>query len=345
MPDPRFFNRAGPFSLSDLTAAVGGDAVPGANGPDALFIDVAPLQTADADTVSFLDNKKYIDTFKSTKAGACIVRPNMRDIAPAETALIITKEPYHAYARIAQMFYPTMSSTGAVATNVSIDPSAEVADTADIASGAVIGARAQIEAGCKIGANTVIGDGVHVGENTTIGPNTTVAFSDVGARCIIHAGVQIGQDGFGFALGPSGHVKVPQLGRVIIGDDVEIGANTTIDRGTGPDTVIGCGTKIDNLVQIGHNVQVGENCIIVSHVGISGSTELGDFVVVGGQVGIAGHLHIGSGARIAAQSGVMRDVPPGQELAGTPAKPMRQWFREVATLEKQARKKGDTDGR
>lgn len=337
MPDPRFFSRAGPFSLDDLARAVGGDTVPGAN---ALFLDVAPLQTADASTVSFLDNKKYVDTFKTTKAGACIVRPSMRDLAPTGTALIITKEPYHAYARIAQMFYPTTPSTGAVAANANIDPSAKVADTADIAPGTVIGAHAKIEAGCKIGANTVIGDGVHIGADTTIGPNTTVEFSDVGARCIIHTGVRIGQDGFGFALGPDGHIKVPQLGRVIIGDDVEIGANTTIDRGTGPDTIIGNGTKIDNLVQIGHNVRVGENCVIVSHVGISGSTELGDFVVIGGQVGIAGHLHIGSGARIAAQSGVMRDVPPGQELAGTPAKQMRQWFREVATLEKQARKKG-----
>jgi len=162
----------------------------------------------------------------------------------------------------------------------------------------------------------------------------------VGDNTIIHTGARIGQDGFGFAMGPAGHVKVPQLGRVIVGADVEIGANTTIDRGTGPDTVIGDGCKIDNLVQIAHNVQIGQNCVIVSQTGISGSTELGDFVVLAGQVGLAGHLKIGSGARIAAQSGVMRNVDPGQELGGSPAKPVRAWLKEVATLERLARKKG-----
>ncbi len=341
MPDPRFFKRAGPFSLSELATAVGADAKPGEAGPGETFVDVAPLQSAEGDCISFLDNKKYIEAFKTTRAGACIVAPNMSALAPTGTALIVTPEPYHAYARIAQMFYPDRPATGARSSSAIIDASARIADSVDIAAGAVIGAAAEIDAHCRIGANAVIGGGVHIGADTIIGPSTTIACAEVGARCIVHAGVRIGQDGFGFALGLAGHVKVPQLGRVLIGDDVEIGANTTIDRGTGPDTVIGSGTKIDNLVQIGHNVVIGDNCVIVSHVGISGSTELGDFVVVGGQVGIAGHLHVGSGARIAAQSGIMRDVPPGQELAGTPAKPMRQWFREVATLEKQAKKRGD----
>ena len=155
---------------------------------------------------------------------------------------------------------------------------------------------------------------------------------------LIHAGVRIGQDGFGFATGAEGHVKVPQLGRVIIGDDVEIGANTTIDRGAGPDTVIGAGTQIDNLVQIGHNVVLGRGCVVVAQVGISGSTKVGDYVVIGGQVGLAGHLSIGNKVRIAAQSGVMRDVAEGETVGGSPATTMRDWLRRVAIVDRLARK-------
>jgi len=187
----------------------------------------------------------------------------------------------------------------------------------------------------------VICKSVTIGANSQVGPNASIANAIIGSNTIIHAGVRIGQDGFGFAMGPDGHEKVPQLGRVVIGDHVEIGANTTIDRGTGPDTSIGNGTKIDNLVQIAHNVQIGQNCVLVSHVGISGSTELGDFVVLAGQVGVAGHLKIGSGTRVAAQSGVMRNIGAGQEMGGSPAKPVRKWLKEVATLERLAQKKKD----
>ena len=163
----------------------------------------------------------------------------------------------------------------------------------------------------------------------------------LGDRVYLHPGVRIGQDGFGFAMGPGGHLKVPQLGRVIIQNDVEIGANTTIDRGANRDTLIGEGTKIDNLVQIGHNVSVGRHCVIVAHVGVSGSTEIGDFVAIGGQAGVAGHLKVGSGAQIAAQSGVMNDVPAGERWGGAPAKPMREFMRELATLTRITKAKAD----
>lgn len=338
MADPRFFRNAGPFALARLAEVAGASLAPGADGSK-VFVDVRPLGDAGPEHISFLDNRKYLDAFKASAAGACIVDPKHAEVAPAGMALLLSTMPYHAYARVATLFYPAPTACGRVHPSAVIEADATVAGDADIAAGAVIGQGAEIGAGCAIGANAVIGDGVIIGAGSRIGPNVSITNAIVGARAIIHAGVRIGQDGFGFAMGPGGHEKVPQLGRVLIGDDVEIGANTTIDRGTGPDTVIGSGTKIDNLVQIAHNVKVGRNCVIVSHVGISGSTELGDFVVLAGQVGLTGHLKIGSGVRIAAQSGVMHDVPPGEEWGGSPARPKRQWLREVATLSGLSKKK------
>ncbi|MGJ3258776.1 MAG: UDP-3-O-(3-hydroxymyristoyl)glucosamine N-acyltransferase [Rhodospirillales bacterium] len=338
MADSRFFSNAGPFSLARIAETAGAEIV-GTDDTDRLFQDVMPIDRAGDEHVSFLDNRKYTDKFRASSAGACLVAPDMVKLAPADMCLLVTAEPYHAYARVAALFYPMPASTGEV------HPSAVVADDANVGNGveigpcAVIGSGAEIGRGCIIEAGAVIGTGVEIGENTRIGANATVANACIGADTIIHSGVRIGQDGFGFAMGPGGHVKVPQLGRVMIGDNVEIGANTTVDRGAGPDTVIGNGTKIDNLVQIAHNVRIGQNCVIVSHAGISGSTELGDFVVVAGQVGIAGHLKIGSGSRIAAQSGVMRNVEPGQEVGGSPAKPVRAWLKEVAMIERLAKKR------
>jgi UDP-3-O-[3-hydroxymyristoyl] glucosamine N-acyltransferase len=203
--------------------------------------------------------------------------------------------------------------------------------------GAVIGPGARIGSGTLIGANAVIGPGVRIGRDCAIGPNATIACALIGDRVIIHPGAHIGQDGFGFALRAEGHLKVPQIGRVIIQDDVEIGAGATIDRGANRDTVIGEGTKIDNLVQVGHNVVIGRHCVLVAQSGVSGSCVIEDFAALGGQAGLAGHLHIGAGAQVAAAAGLMRDVPAGERWGGTPAKPMRQHFREIATLEKLAR--------
>jgi UDP-3-O-[3-hydroxymyristoyl] glucosamine N-acyltransferase len=182
----------------------------------------------------------------------------------------------------------------------------------------------------------VIGPCCRIGRDYSIGPGSTVSHALIGNRVILHPGVRIGQDGFGYAMGREGHFKVPQIGRVIIQDDVEIGANSTIDRGASRDTVIGEGTKIDNLVQIAHNVVIGRHCVIVAQVGISGSTTLEDFVVIGGQVGVVGHLRIGAGSQIAGSSNVATDVPPGSRWGGTPAKPVRDWFRELHTLKRLA---------
>ncbi len=290
--------------------------------------------------MSFLDNKKYIAMFESSRAGACVVHPDLVHRAPPGMALLLSSDPYRAYARAAQQFYPTSTPASGIAPGALVDPSSRIGEGGSIAAGAVIGPNVEIGARSIIGPNAVVGAGTVIGEDCIIGACASVTHAIVGNRVNIYPGARIGQDGFGFAMGLDGHVKVPQLGRVIIGDDVEIGANTTIDRGAGPDTVIGEGSKIDNLVQIGHNVQLGRGCVIVAQAGISGSTKLGDFVVVGGQAGLTGHLSIGAGARIAGKSGVMRDVSKGEAVGGIPAVPLVEWHRQTVAIGRLTRDKG-----
>ena len=257
----------------------------------------------------------------------------------------VTPTPYHVFARLLSTFHPQALRPGSMFGSAGVAPGAFVHATARLEAdvtvdpGAVIGPGAEIGAGTVIGPNAVIGPGVRIGRDCAIGAGTTLSHALLGNRVILHPGARLGQDGFGFAMGAT-HLKVPQVGRVIVQDDVEIGANTTVDRGASRDTVIGEGTKIDNLVQIAHNVVIGRHCVIVSGVGISGSTTLEDYVVLGGQVGVVGHLRIGRGAQIAGSSNVNRDVPPGSRWGGTPAKPVRAWFRELTTLARLAERSG-----
>lgn len=331
MADPRFFKVAGPFTLGQLAEIAGATLGEGCDA--ALSVrDVAPLNTAQADEVSFLDNRKYASALRESKAGAVIVHPEMLKHVPAGAAALLSQDPYRAYAKVARAFYPRPALEAGIATSATIAADAVLGEGCRVEPGAVIGAKAEIGRRCHIGPNVVIGDGVVLGDDCAVGANASISHAIIGSRTTIYAGARIGQDGFGFAMGPQGHLRVPQLGRVVIGNDVEVGANTAIDRGAGPDTVIGDGSMIDNLVQIGHNVQLGRGCVVVSQVGISGSTRLGDFVALGGQVGLAGHLTIGSGAQVGAQSGVMRDVAPGETVMGYPAMPARAFMRQFATI-------------
>lgn len=349
MADARFFPLAGPFPLARLAEIAEAQLSDGAFA-DRLFVDVAALDEAGPEHVSFLENRRYLPALAATRAGACLIHPSLAERAPPGTALLLAKEPYRGYARIAAAFHPDLPPAGGIHARAVVDPTALLEPGVVVEAGAVIGARARLGARVWIGPNAVIGDAVEIGADSRVGAGASVSHALVGKRVRIYPGARIGQDGFGFAMSPAGHLKVPQLGRVLIGDDVEVGANSTVDRGSASDTVIGDGTLIDNLVQIGHNVRVGRGCVIVAQVGIAGSARLDDFVVVGGQVGIAGHLRIGAGARIAAQSGVHRDVPAGSELGGTPAVPMSEFRRLCALwrIQVQERMKGkrarDEDG-
>lgn len=337
MVDTRFFRNHGPFTLAQL--AEFGKATLSVGVADFLIADVAPLDRATSEDVSFFDNPKYLDQFKGSKAAACFVRAKYAEQAPNGMALLVSEDPYRSYALAAQRFYPLESDTSGISPHAHVDPSATLDGNVTVHPGAFVGAQAQIGTGCIIGVNSVIGAGVVIGAHTRVGALCSITHAQIGERVILHRGVQIGQDGFGFAMGREGHVKVPQLGRVIIENDVEIGSNSCIDRGTGSDTYIGAGAKIDNLVQIGHNVQIGRGAVIVAQTGISGSTRIGDGAVLAGQSGIAGHLHIGAGAQVAAQAGVMSDVVPGQRVGGSPAVPIKDWHRQTVALSRLSKPK------
>ena len=343
MEHPGFFERAGPFSLREVAAAARAE-IPDGAGSGLAIADVRPLDGASKSDLSFLDNPRYLPLFSATKAGACLVSKRFVGRAPPGMVCLVTEEPYRAFSRALALFYPDALRPKAApgmdgGGSGTVHPSARLEPGVAVEPGAVVGPEAAIGRGTTLAAGCVIGYRVHIGHDCYIGPNASVTHALIGNNVTIHAGACIGQDGFGFAMGREGHLKVPQIGRVILQDQVEIGANTTIDRGALRDTVIGEGTKIDNLVQIGHNVVIGRHCIIVSQTGISGSAELGDFVALGGQVGTLGHIKIGAGAQIAASSNVRGDVPPGARWGGTPAKPMRVWFRESTLLRKRAERK------
>lgn len=332
----RFFQRSGPYRLSAVANAAGGSLT---SDHDRFFEGVAPLQTAGPEQISFLDNRRYASLLDITRAGAVIVHPDMQSRVPGSAIPIVTAEPYTGWARVAELFHPATVASPGIHRSAVVDDTAVIDPSAEIGPLCVIEAGAEIGPGCRIGPSAVIGSGVVLGPDCRIGAHASVSHALLGARVYVYPGARIGQEGFGFAVTKGGFVSVPQLGRVILHDDVEVGANSTVDRGSAGDTVIGAGSRLDNLVQIGHNVVLGRCCIIVAQVGISGSTVLGDFVQVGGQAAMAGHLRIGDGAQIGAQAGVMSDIDAGARMLGSPARPSREFFRQIAFLKKLSAKR------
>lgn len=341
MTEPFFFKQGPGLTVREIAALTAAEPNPGAD-PERRVRGVAALDRATPDDLTFLDNPKFADQAAKSHAGVCLTSERLAARISPQVAVLIAREPYRAFVQAARELFPgalrpsSLFEAAGVAAGALVHPAARLESGVIVDPTAVIGPRAEIGAGSVIGAGAVIGPDVRIGRDCAIGPRVCLANALVGDRVTIHAGCSIGQDGFGFLMGAGGHRKVPQIGRVIIQDDVEIGAGTAIDRGGIRDTTIGEGSKIDNLVQIGHNVSIGRHCVIVSQAGISGSVVMEDYVVIGGQVGIADNMHIGEGAMIGAKAGVMTDVPAGGKWVGSPAMPSREFFRQVAALRRLA---------
>jgi UDP-3-O-[3-hydroxymyristoyl] glucosamine N-acyltransferase len=340
MADPRFYDNRGPFTPAELCAGIGAE-LSRAAGADSLIHDVAALEAAGPLHLAFCaGTKPSLRALAETQAGFVLVPKGIDPAAaPTGTLLLTAPAPEAVFAAAVRRFYAG-DILGSWTQQTPVDPSAVIAADVSLAPGAVIGPGAEIGEGTRIGANTVIGRGVAIGRGCEIGANVTISHAYLGDRVVLQAGARIGQPGYGFSSSAKGHARIPQIGRVLIQDAVEIGANATIDRGALGDTVIGEGTKIDNLVHIGHNCRVGRHCLITGQVGFAGSVELGDFVVLGGQAGVADHTRIGDGARIAARGGVPPgDYPGGQDYGGFPVRPIKEWRREVAALALLARRR------
>ena len=323
MPDPRFYEDLGPVSAGELAAIAGARLAEDAQADRPIAL-AAPLNRADGRAVSFLADRRRLDDLADTGAGACFISAAQAAALPSGCVAMITEEPQAAYARAAGRLHRVRRLDPEAPR---IHPGALIEEGAVLHHGVVVGAGAQIGRGSEIGPNSVIGPGVAIGRDCMIGPDAAIGYALIGDRVRIMAGVVVGEAGFGVAVGKGGAIDVPQLGRVIIQDGVSIGACSCVDRGAWDDTVIGENSKIDNLVQIAHNVQLGRNCILAGQVGLSGSVVVGDGAMFGGRAGIADHVTIGAGAQIAAAAGVMHDVPAGERWAGAPAKLARQFMR------------------
>jgi UDP-3-O-[3-hydroxymyristoyl] glucosamine N-acyltransferase len=341
MTEPFFFPRRAELTLGEIAALTG--ARPGTHCEPARRVSgIAPVDQAAPGDLCFLDSAKFTAQASICEAGACLTRERLEDLLPERVSVLIARDPYRAFVEAAHRLFPdalrpsSLFEASREAVGATVHPRARLERGVIIDPGAVIGPDAEIGAATLIGPGAVIGPNVRVGRECAIGAHCSITHALIGDRVVIHPGCRIGQDGFGYLMSASGHIKVPQIGRVIIQDRVEIGANTAIDRGAMLDTVIGEGTKIDNLVQIGHNVIIGRDCILTSQTGISGSAIIEDGVMMGGQTGIADHLTIGEGSALGAKSGVMHDVPRGARWVGIPAKPIKQFFREVAAIERLA---------
>lgn len=339
MTDERFFRRSGPFALGEIAELVGGELIAPAS-PSFLIADIAALDCAKSGEVSvFYDPQRAAD-FAASRASVVVTSRALGRQDHNGSWLLLVDDPKLAFAKIGHLFYPPPAFEAGVHESAQVDSSAEIGAGCRIGAGSVVGRGARLGARCRVEGHVVIGDGVLIGDDCVIGANSSISHAVIGARVTIGSSCSIGGEGFGFVPCPTGLLRIAQLGRVVIEDDVQIGGNCAVDRGAIDDTVIGAGTKIDNLVQIAHNVRIGRHCVLAAQAGIAGSTVLGDQVMVGGQAAISDHLAIGSGARIAGRSGVMRDVMAGEAVGGYPAMPIRQWHRQTVALARLANGRG-----
>jgi UDP-3-O-[3-hydroxymyristoyl] glucosamine N-acyltransferase len=315
--------------LAELAALVDGEV----RGDGELEVeDIATLAAAGPRQLSFLTNPRYRDEAAASRAGAVLVGP---DVELGERTLLVAKDPYYALALLLGVFHPPVPRPPGVHPTAVVGRDCVIHPAAHVGALAVVGDRSRVDEGAAVLPLAVVGADCSVGARTVVHSHAVLYDrTEVGCDCVLHAGVVLGSDGFGYATHRGEHVKVPQVGRVVVEDGVEIGANSAIDRAMLEETRLGAGSKIDNLVQVGHNVRIGRGCIVVSQAGIAGSTALGDYVVLAGQAGVAGHLRLGKGARVAAKSAVFKDVPAGAQVAGIPATDAAKWRRQQALLQR-----------
>ena len=330
----RFFTHTGPHDIATV-ARVAGAQPPERTG---WLHGVSGLERAGPNELAFIGHARHLTSLHDTQAGAVIVHPDLQDHVPASSIALVTGNPYLGWALAAGLFHPRPDARAGVHPAAFVDPAATVDPSAEVGPMAVVEAGAEIGPGCCVGPGAVVGAGVIMGPGCRIGANATLSHAILGSRVYVYPGARIGQEGFGFAITAVGFQTVPQLGRVLIGDDVEIGANATVDRGSTRDTRIGDGTRLDNGVQVAHNVHIGRYCALAAHVAISGSVSIGDFVQMGGQVDMSEHLRIGSFVRIGAQAGVITDLADKAVVLGSPAQPVGAFWRQVATLKRLARR-------
>ncbi|MGV3278207.1 UDP-3-O-(3-hydroxymyristoyl)glucosamine N-acyltransferase [Rickettsiales bacterium LUAb2] len=333
----KYFKQGRSFTLGEVKDLLNAEII-GEADLNKQIEDVSTLQSANSNQISFLSNHKYSHYLKDTKAYACIVSADFKADADITVPLIKVKDSYSAFAILLQNFYPTKPVEGFISPKANISSTAKIGNNCHISDGVFIGSNVEIGDNTFIGINTVIFDNCKIGSNCHISSLVSIKCTEMGNNCILHEGVRLGQDGFGFAPTPQGNIKIPQIGGVEIGDDVEIGANSCIDRGALENTKVKKGTKIDNLVQIGHNVEVGEHCFLASQSGISGSTKVGNRVAIAGQAGLAPHLNIGDFSQIGPKSGVSHDVAPRSIMIGAPARPFYEFWKLQALLTKLLKK-------
>lgn len=337
MADSVFYNCLKAKTIKEIADIARAEII--TKGKDSELIEsVQSIESAGKSDICFFYDKKNKDLAQSIKSKACITTKELAPLVPEDVILLISENPKVSFIELISAFCEEHHPKAKIESDAFIAPTAKIGKNCYIGHHAVIEDGVVIGDNCVIEANVVIAHGCKIGNNCRIANNASIAYCLMGNDCYIYTGARIGQDGFGFSVVNGRHKRIPQVGRVIIGNDVEVGANTCIDRGALDDTIISDGTRIDNLVQIAHNDKIGNCCILVSQTGIAGSCTLGDYVVCGGQVGLADHLKIGSGVQIGAQSGVMRDIEPGAIVMGTPTVPFKDFMRQVAFLQKNSKK-------